>query len=266
MFKYHDIIWIFCFLFIFTPLNAKELRLATTSSTKSSGLLEKLVPVFEQASGYKMKIYAVGTGKALKMGRKGEVDVLMVHAPNAEKKFVQEGYGLHRTSIMKNDFVIIGPKTDPAGINNLKVARRALQIISQNQSLFISRADDGGTHKKEMNCWEAANVTPYGDWYFELGGSMGEAMSVANEKQAYLLVDRGSWLANRSMLSLVLHVEGDPMLDNPYAVIAVNPKKHKGINYSGAKKFIQWISSKQGLEIIKGLKVGEESLYTITLN
>ena len=232
--KYLKILLFLCTFIFVSPLQAKEIKLATTTSTKSSGLLDKLIPVFEESSGYNVKVFAVGTGKALKLARQGKVDVLLAHAPIAEIEFVNDGYGIRRTPIMKNNFIIVGPKTDPAGIHNMKTANQALRAISGHKSLFVSRADDSGTHKKELNCWQEASIEPYGDWYFELGGSMAEALNAANTKQAYLLIDKGTWLARRSTTALVVHVDGDPVLDNPYSIIAVNPKLHKHVNSAGA--------------------------------
>lgn len=245
-------------------VSANELVIVTTTSTKSSGLLDKLIPAFEKTSAYHVNVFTVGTGKALRMGRQGKADVLLVHAPEAEEKFIQDGYGVLRTSVMKNDFIIVGPKTDPAGVNGLTDARQALRKIKGSHSLFISRADDSGTHKKEISLWEACEVEPYGDWYYELGASMGVALREASSRQAYVMVDRGTWLANRKNTELLVHVEGDSLLDNPYSVMAINPKKHKHVNYQGAKAFINWVTGEQGQQVINQLKVDGELLYTGT--
>lgn len=255
---------IFFLAVLLSDVRANELIIGTTTSTKSSGLLDKLIPAFEESSGLKVMLYTVGTGKALRMARQGKVDVLLVHAPKAEKKFIKDGFGISRTPIMKNDFVIVGPKSDPAGIFNLHDASASLTKIHLSKSLFVSRADDSGTHKKELSIWETSNIEPYGDWYFELGAGMGQTLNVANDKQAYLLIDRGTWLAKRKQVSLVLHVEGDALLDNPYSVIAINPKRHRNVSIQGAKKFIKWITSSHGKEIINALKVDGEKLYTVT--
>lgn len=265
MLKHLVLIGLFGMMASFTPVNAKELILATTTTTKSSGLLSNLLPAFEKDSGYSVKVYTEGTGKALRLGRQGKVDVLLVHAPQAEKKFIQDGDGVLRTLVMKNDFVIVGPNADPAQINAMHDARQALEKIRNSNSLFISRADDSGTHKKEMSLWESCEIEPYGDWYFELGASMDETLKAADRRQAYVMIDRGSWLAARDKIALVLHVEGDPLLDNPYSIIAVNPKKHKYVNFKGAKTFIAWITGKRGQQVINQLKVGGEQLFTVTV-
>lgn len=241
-----------------------EIVLATSTSTTSSGLLEKLIPAFEKNSGHKIIVHSVGTGKALRMGRQGKVDILLTHAPEAEKKFVADGYGVLRTPLMKNDFVLVGPKKDQAHINNLSDVKLAFDKIRKSKSLFVSRADDSGTHKKEMYIWRACDVTPYGDWYYEIGASMGKTLKVTNNKDAYLLIDRGTWLAGRGKSRLTLHVEHDPLLDNPYHLIAINPERFEKINYTGTKTFINWLRGDEGREIIENLRVDGEQLYKFT--
>lgn len=241
---------------------ASELILGTSTSTDGSGLLKVLIPAFEKDSGDTIKSFAVGTGTALRMARQGKVDVLIVHAPESEEKFVQQGYGILRTPLMHNDFILIGPKTDPANIRNLKDVSLAFKKIQQSNSLFISRADDSGTHKKEKSIWKNANLTPYGEWYFELGAGISKALIKSNTKKAYTLVDRGTWLAKRKSIDLVLHVEGDPLLLNPYHVIATNPVKHKNINHKVAKKFIKWLTGNKGQSIINNLQIDDEKLFT----
>lgn len=241
---------------------AADLKIATTTSTESSGLLDVLIPAFEKDSGYKVKIFSVGTGTALRLGRQGKVDVLLVHAPPAEKKFISDGYGVLRTHVMKNDFIIAGPKNDPAKIHALKDANLAFTNIQTYQSSFISRADDSGTHKKENSIWKASKIQPYGDWYYEAGTGMGAAVEIANTQSAYILIDRGTWLAKRKNTDLILHVKGDPLLVNPYHVIAINPVKYPQTKFKAAKKFIRWITNKHGQSIITQLKVNGEQLFT----
>lgn len=241
---------------------AENLKIATTTSTQGSGLLDSLIPAFEKYSGYKLKVFSVGTGTALRMGRQGKVDILLVHAPPAEKKFVSDGYGILRTPIMKNDFVIVGPKSDPAKINSFTNVNKAFKQIYMTQQQFVSRSDDSGTHKKEMNIWGDCKIMPYGDWYFESGAGMGASLQLANNKSAYILIDRGTWLAKRKTTNLILHVEGDSALINPYHVIAVNPKKYPNTNLKSAEKFIKWISGKHGHKIINALRVDGEQLFT----
>jgi len=245
---------------------ASELIIGSTTSTKGSGLLDLLIPAFTQDTGLKVKVFSVGTGTALRMARQGKVDVLLVHAPAAEKKLVKDGYGILRTPVMKNDFIIVGPKSDPAKISAMNNVNLAFKKIQQSQSQFVSRADDSGTHKKEMTIWDASKIFPAGDWYYELGSSMSASLKAANNQSAYVLVDRGTWLAKRRALNLIIHVEGDPLLDNPYHVIAVNPKKYKHVNYSAAKIFIKWLSGSKGTAIINQLRIDGEQLFTAAVN
>jgi len=250
-------------LSIFSSLAiATDLRLATTTSTKGSGLLNVLVPAFEKDSGYKLKVFSVGTGTALRLGRQGKVDVLLVHAPTAEKKFISDDYGVLRTAVMENDFIVVGPENDPAKIHATKDVSSAFIKIQSSQSLFVSRADDSGTHKKEMSIWNAGKIQPYGDWYYEMGAGMGAALQTANNQSAYILIDRGTWLAKRDKTNLVVHVEGDPLLLNPYHVIAINPKKYPKTKFTAAKSFINWITNIKGQTIINQLKVNNEKLFT----
>jgi len=258
-------IWLSWQIGLISIVHASELRLASSTSAKSSGLLDILIPEFEKQSGYSVKTYAVGTGKALRMGRKGKVDVLLVHAPEAEEIFIRDGYGMLRTPVMKNDFIIAGPGNDPAHVHGLHDVKQAFTRIKDSNSLFLSRADDSGTHKKEMSIWEACEISPYGDWYYELGASMGSSLILANSKQAYIIVDRGTWLKTRSSISLKLHVEGDPLLINPYSIIAVDPKRHNKINFKGAQTFIAWMTGNKGQQIINQLQVDGEHLYTVTV-
>jgi len=257
--------YLFSILTLFTGVllaESNHLILATTTSTKSSGLMEQLIPAFEKDSGYTVKLYTVGTGKALRMGRKGEVDALLVHAPEAEQKLVVDGYGIHREAVMKNDFIIIGPKHDPANISGMTDVVQALVKIKNSKSIFLSRGDDSGTHIKELAIWSASNTEPYGDWYYELGATMGKSLIEANKKSAYLLIDRGTWLAKRSNVSLVKLVEGDLLLENPYSVMCVNPVKHKHANIKAAKVFTSWVTGEKGKKIINELRVDGEQLFT----
>ncbi|HEY5729453.1 MAG TPA: substrate-binding domain-containing protein, partial [Anaerolineales bacterium] len=203
------------------------LILATTTSTLDSGLLDVLIPMFETESGFTVQTVAVGTGQALKMGEEGNADVLLVHAPKSEEEFMAGGFGKDRAPVMHNDFVIVGPASDPAGINGLAAASEALKKIFDSGSTFISRGDDSGTHKKELSLWESAELDPGGQaWYLETGQGMGASLIVASEKNAYTLTDRGTYLATRQNLELFILLEGDPPLLNPYHVITVNPELH----------------------------------------
>lgn len=238
------------------------LILATTTSTYDSGLLDVLVPKFEKSSGYRVKVIAVGTGEALRMGQQGDADVLLVHAPEAEERFMAEGFGKTRKPVMHNDFVLLGPPTDPAGIKG-EDAVGAIKKIAAAQSPFISRGDNSGTHKKELSLWAAAGIKPKGTWYIEAGQGMGECLRIAHEKNAYLLADRGTWLAFRKQFSLKLLVEGDPKLLNPYHVITVNPEVHPDVNGQGAEEFVQFITSPPIQQMIRQFGQAEygESLF-----
>ena len=241
--------------------DSSVVRLATTTTTKSSGLLDVIVPAFERASGYRLKLTIVGTGRALRLGRLGKVDVVLVDDPRAEKEFVKNGWGVRRQQVMKNDFVLVGPANDPAGIKGMQSAGEALRKIAQSYSTFVSRGDDSGTNKKELRCWAKVGIEPASDWYYETGGTMGVTLKITSEKQGYTLVDRGTWLAFRSNLSLELLVEGDSDFDNFYGVIEINPERHPDVNFKGATVFSNWLMSPEGQRLIQELKVDGEQLY-----
>jgi tungstate transport system substrate-binding protein len=228
----------------------KDLILATTTSTQDSGLLDVLVPMFEQQTGYVVKTVAVGTGAALKMGQEGNADVLLVHAPAAEIPLVQQGVVNDRRLVMHNDFVIVGPSSDPAGIKGTKTAAEAFKKISAAGAAFVSRGDDSGTNKKELAIWESVNIKPQGDWYSESGQGMGATLKIASEKQAYTLTDRATYLANKSVLDLDILVQGDPILLNVYHVMVVNPDKFPEVNHAGATAFADFITSKATQDVI----------------
>lgn len=214
--------------------------LATTTSTQDSGLLDVLIPEFEMATGYKVKTIAVGTGQALAMGEKGEADVLLTHAPKSEKKLVDNQSVTNYKLVMHNDFIIVGPKSDPAHIKGLKSAE-ALKAISNNKSLFISRGDDSGTDKKEKSLWEKVNIKPNGTWYQESGSGMGQTLNIASEKDAYTLTDRATFLSLKKNLNLDILVEGEKSLLNIYHVMQVNPEKFPKVNADGAKAFVDFM-------------------------
>jgi len=252
------------FLICFAPgfLNAQErLRLATTTSTDNSGLLAELHPPFEKKYDVKVDVIAVGTGKALRLGKNGDVDVVMVHAPAAEISFIDKGYGIERLSVMHNDFVILGPQDDPAGLGGAKTLNEALQKLHDSGSYFVSRGDDSGTHKKEMSLWRAAGKDPAGNWYMAAGQGMGAVIQIANDKQAYTLSDRGTYLAHKDKIALVPVFEGEPELFNPYHVIIVNPEKHPYVKIGLAQKYIKFIRGETGQKIIREFKKGGEILF-----
>ncbi len=253
-------------LFIAEGLSASDdtqtiIRLATTTSTENSGLLGYLLPHFERASGIKTHVIAVGTGKALRMGKDGDVDLILVHAKAAELAFVEAGYGVQRYSVMYNDFVLVGPKNDPANIQQAKNAADALTRIAARQERFVSRGDDSGTHKKELSLWRSANIEPEAAWYMDAGQGMGKVLQIAGELDAYTLTDRGTWLAYQQRSPLSIRFEGDARLHNPYGIIAVNPKRYPDINHQGASKLIQWIISPEAQQLIGDYRIEGSRLF-----
>lgn len=238
----------------------KPVILATTTSTVDSGLLDVLVPMFEQKTGYQVKTVAVGTGQALAMGEKGDADVLLVHSPAAEQKLVDSGVAIDRHYIMYNDYVLLGPKDDPAGVRGISSASEALATIAEIGSVFVSRGDDSGTHKKEQILWA---TQPQGTWYIEAGAGMSATLAIAEEKQAYTLSDRGTYLAYKKNLSLIVLVEGDEPLLNPYHVMRVDQVRFKHVNEKGATKFIEFMLSEEVRKIILSFGVDKygEALF-----
>jgi len=228
----------------------REIILATTTSTYDSGLLDELVPVFEADLGYRVKIVSVGTGQALTMGREGNADILLVHAPASEKEFMDQGYGIERQLVMHNDFVIVGSPSDPAGIRGLQSPMDVFAKIAGTQAPFISRGDDSGTHKKEMDYWAQIGITPNDPWYLETGQGMGATLQVAAEKEAYTLTDRATYISLRDTFNLEILVEGDSSLLNIYHVIVVNPELWPVINLTGARALAEFLVSSTGQAII----------------
>jgi len=227
----------------------QTLILATTTSTHDTGLLDEILPIFEKKYNARVKTIAVGTGEAITMGQRGEADVLLVHSLKDEEKFVAQGYGVNRRNVMYNDFVIVGPTTDPAGIKGMDAPGAIRRIVSE-KALFVSRGDDSGTHKKEKKLWEKAKIRPPSDCYISTGQGMAETLRVADEKGAYTLTDKGTYLSLKESINLTILVEGDRVLFNPYGVIAVNPKRFPKVNYNLATKFIKWITSVESQRII----------------
>lgn len=236
----------------------KTLLLATTTSTDDSGLLGYILPVFEQEYGVKVDVVAVGTGQALTLGMDGNADVLLVHDRAREDAFMAEGHGVRREDVMYNDFVIVGPESDPAGIAGMTDVTAAFAKIAESESTFISRGDDSGTHGKEKSVWAAAGIEPAGDWYVSAGQGMSDVLTMAEEQQAYTLSDRATYLARlKEGLDLVIVVEGDPVLFNPYGVIAVNPDKGEHIQAELANQFIDWLISPETKALIAEYGVAE---------
>lgn len=241
----------------------EHLRLATTTSTENSGLLAELLPPFEQANDCRVDVIAVGTGKAIKLGQTGDVDVILVHARGREDKFVDQGYGIDRRDVMYNDFVILGPDSDPAGVKGMQDAAAAMKKIADVEATFVSRGDDSGTHTREKQLWKAAGVAPQGDWYLEAGRGMGEVIIMAGERQGYTLSDRGTYLAFREKTPLRVMVEGDKRLYNPYGAIMVNPARHPHVKVELAKKFLDYLTSEKARMLIKGYHRGGEQLFYV---
>jgi len=238
--------------FAFAAPAIKTVILATTTSTQDSGLLDELLPVFEKQTGYFVKTISVGSGQAMKLGEKGEADVLLVHSPDAEKKFVSEEYGVNRRLVMHNDFIILGPANDPAKIKGEKSAKAALTKIAAANALFLSRGDNSGTHALEKKLWKATGINQEGQkWYQQTGLGMGQTLSVAAEKNGYTIADRGTYLSLKKNLGLVILVEGDASLLNIYHVIEVNPDKWPKVNKAGAKAFADFMVAKKSQAIIK---------------
>ena len=240
---------------------ASTVRLATTTSTENSGLLSDLLPRFTKATGYQVHVIAVGTGKALRMGRDGDVDVVLVHAPKAEQKFVDEGFGEQRLPVMYNDFVIVGSHKDPAGLDSANSAGDALAKVAATGSLFVSRGDDSGTHKKELGIWRQAGVTPKGAWYREAGQGMGKVLQMADELDGYTLTDRGTWLAYRDKSRLKVVYQGHEELFNPYAIIQVSAERYPDLNHAGARALINWIRDSEGQQAIAAYRRSGEQLF-----
>ena len=233
-------------------LAEKTVILATTTSTQDTGLLDVLIPAFEKKTGYFVKTIAVGSGQAMAMGQKGEADVLLVHSPEAEKKFVADGYGINRRLVMHNDYVIVGPPSDPARIKGAKSSAEAMKKIAGAKAIFLSRGDNSGTHAKEQGLWKAAGIKYDGEkWYQQTGLGMGQTLNVASEKQGYTLADRGTYLALKKRLSLDILTQGDASLLNIYHVIELNPVKFPKVNTPGGKAFADFIVSPEAQNIIK---------------
>lgn len=272
-----------------TPAADKVLKMSTTTSTQASGLLEVLLPAFKKDTGISVKVIAKGTGAAIRDGKDGNVDVIFVHAKNREKKFVQEGFGTKRYAVMHNDFIIIGPENDPAGIEGMQDVQGALEKIAANGAPFVSRGDDSGTHTKEQNLWKSCDVAleevsttlfEGGEkvnlsfvqprqkeklWYYSIGQGMGKTITFAEEKQAYTMADRGTYLKYKMGrdrgLDLDIMCEGDKDLYNPYGVIPVNPERYPHVKYDLAKKFAEWLVSKRGQSVIAEYKLLGKQLF-----
>jgi tungstate transport system substrate-binding protein len=243
-----------------TPANPR-VRLATTTSTENSGLLTYILPFFTADTGYTVDVVAVGTGAALKLGENADADVLLVHARALEDAFMKAGHGAIRRDVMYNDFVVVGPKADPAGLKGSSDSRAAFAKIAAAQAPFVSRGDKSGTHVMELSIWKSAGVGTGGAWYKEAGQGMEQCIIMADGMQGYTLTDRATWVAVKDKTSLTINYEGDPGLFNPYGVITVNPAKNTAINAFGAKAFLEWLTSARGQETIASFKLGGQTMF-----
>jgi tungstate transport system substrate-binding protein len=242
-------------------LAQQVIKLSTTTSTDNSGLLQYLLPKFEAKTNSRVNVISVGTGKALELARNGDVDVTLVHARPSEDKFVAEGHGVNRRDVMYNDFIIVGPDSDPAGIKGSKDVLAAMKKISDSKVKFISRGDNSGTDQMEKAYWKQAGSQPQGAAYVSAGLGMGEVLNMAAEMKAYTLTDRATYIAYKARTGLQIAVEGDTRMFNPYGIIAVNPEKHKEINYKGAMQLVDWMTSDEGQKLIASFKVEGQQVF-----
>lgn len=257
-----------------TVAAADTVRLAVTTSTDNSGLIQAVLPEFERGAGIRVQVIAAGTGRALQIGRRGDADAILVHARDLELAFMESGHGAHRRELMFNDFILAGPASDPAGARNAATAAGAFAAVAAaggndgtdvenggSAVIFISRGDQSGTHRRELKLWRAAGAMPGGDWYREAGQGMGKVLLIASELGAYTLVDRGTWLAYRGRVALAVLAEGDPALRNVYSVLTVNPQKNPHVNNKGARKLVDWLTSRAGQRAIGGFRIQGEVLF-----
>lgn len=250
-------------LFFAAPLFGDEarIRLASTTSTENSGLYDEILPQFTKDTGLGVDVISVGTGKALKLGERGDVDAVLVHHRPSEDAFMAAGFGAMRLDVMYNDYVILGPKNDPADVKTAENVEAAFQKIEAKGALFVTRGDDSGTYKREQELWALAERTPDGPWYLDVGRGMGGALNVATERGAYILSDRGTWLSFQNKGDLEILFEGDPPLLNYYGLILVNPERHPHINFETAKAFGTWLTGARGQKAIAGFRIEGEPLF-----
>jgi tungstate transport system substrate-binding protein len=243
---------------------APEITVVSTTSTENSGLMDELLPLFTADTGIRVRLISVGTGQALRIGRNGDADALLVHHPASEIGFVEAGFGTGRTPVMVNDFVLVGPADDPAGVRGMTDAAEALARIAARGGVFVSRGDDSGTHHKERELWAAGAVDPttgHGTWYRETGSGQGATLNVASAQSAYALTDRATWLYFGNKGELAILVEGDARLDNPYSAIAVNPARHPHVAAAGARAFVDWLVSERGQGVIAGYRIDGQPAF-----
>jgi tungstate transport system substrate-binding protein len=257
---------LFIYIVAVVPAGAQPrfITVASTTSTEQSGLFRHILPVFEKKTGIQVRVVALGTGQALDMARRGDADVVFVHAKPAEEKFIAEGYGVKRLPVMYNDFVLIGPKSDPARIAGSKDVLNALRRIKSAASPFVSRGDRSGTHMAEIELWKMAGIgieKDRGPWYRDTGQGMGPALNTASSMNSYILADRGTWISFKNRGDLAILVEGDQRLFNQYGVILVNPARHAHVKKDMGQAFIDWVVSPEGQKTIAGYKIGGEQLF-----
>lgn len=238
-----------------------RIRLATTTSTEQSGLLSVLLPAFEKTGGYTVDVIAVGTGAALKLGERGDVDILLVHARTLEDAFMAAGYGDERRDVFYNDFVILGPSEDAAKVSGAADGPGALARIARTGAPFVSRGDNSGTHAKELELWKSAATVPAGRWYKETGQGMSQTIMMADQMRGYTLADRATWLATAGKTSLRILHQGDPSLLNPYGIITVSARRHPGVNRTGAKALMEWMSGPEARTLTAGFRIGGEPCF-----
>lgn len=240
---------------------AESIRIATTTSTYNSGLLDHLLSAYGETHDLEVQVISVGTGKALRMAQNGDVDLVMTHAPAAEAAFMDQGFGIEARSVMYNDFILVGPKADPAKVHGTHTVTEGLQRIAAFNSKFISRGDDSGTHKKELQLWQHLGASPTFSGYLESGRGMGHSLQMASELGAYTMTDRGTWLALKQKLNLQLVLESDPRLLNPYQVMLVNPARHSHVKVNEARAFAQWLINSEGQAAIGSFRINGEALF-----
>ncbi|MDM5147936.1 substrate-binding domain-containing protein [Candidatus Persebacteraceae bacterium Df01] len=261
---------LFCYLLcaaaVSTAAADRSLLLAVTTSTENSGLLGYLLPDFKKQCDCEVRVLAVGSGKALVLGKNGDVDLLLTHAPDDEERFIAEGFGVDRRAVMYNDFVIVGPPHDPADIGGLNIADALFRLSKKQESSFISRGDESGTHKKERTLWENLAIFPAGDWYVSAGTGMGQVLLIANELRAYTLSDRGTYLAFRDKIDLRIVVENFPLLRNPYSVMRVNPQRHPHTQVELASHFADWLVAPATQQRIGKYRYHGEQLFVPSVN
>lgn len=248
-------------MFLSGNVFADALRLGTTTTTEDSGLLAWLIPAYEKNSGDSVRVSLGGTGQVLKLGRNGDVDVILSHSKSDEEKFVAEGFGIARHEVMYNDFVIVGPSDDPAKIRGETNPRHVFEKILNGRHAFISRADESGTHRAEQKIWNDAKLKPEGNWYLRAGTGMAEVLRIAHERGTYTLTDRGTFMKHKNSLDLTLLVTGEPKIPNQYAVMAVNPKRYPDVNAAAARRFVDWLLSAEGQSVIANFRIDGQAIF-----